>query len=118
MTTNVPLSRTPAGQRSLLCESGPIYVVSFCLITRLGLRFLHTSIFFETLSLEGLLTKAKKDPSPHEMKLPRWTSIQYFLVSGTGIIIIIVVIIIIIVVVVVVVVIIIIIIIIIIYVSG
>ena len=34
MTTNVPLSRTPAGQGSLLCELGPIHVVNFFLITR------------------------------------------------------------------------------------
>ena len=34
MTTNVPLSRTPAGRGSLLCESGPIHVVSFYLITK------------------------------------------------------------------------------------
>ena len=49
MTTNVPLSKTPAGQ--------------------LGLRCLHTIIFIETPSLEGLPTKAKEDPSPHEMRL-------------------------------------------------
>ena len=30
---------------------------------------LHTSIFIETPSLEGLPTKAKEDPSPHEMRL-------------------------------------------------
>ena len=35
----------------------------------MGLRCLHTSIFYETPSLEGLTTKAKKDPSPHEMRL-------------------------------------------------
>ena len=34
MMTNVPLSGTPAGQGYLLCESGPIYIVSFYLITR------------------------------------------------------------------------------------
>ena len=38
--------------------------------------------FLETPSLEGLPTKAKEDPSPHEMRLSRWTSTQYFLVSG------------------------------------
>ena len=44
---------------------------------------LHTSIFIETPSLEGLPTKAKEDRSSHEMRLfPRWTSVQYFLVSG------------------------------------
>ena len=77
MTTNVPLSRTPAGRGSLLCESGPIYVVSFYLITRhnsliitgLGLSCLHTSIFIKTPSLEGLPAKAKEDPSRHEMRL-------------------------------------------------
>ena len=43
---------------------------------------LHTSIFIETPSLEGLPTKAKEDRSSHEMRLfPRWTSTQYFLVS-------------------------------------
>ena len=30
----------------------------------LGLRCLHTNTFMETLSLEGLPTKAKEDPSP------------------------------------------------------
>ena len=35
----------------------------------LGLRCFHTSIFIETPSLEGLPTKAKEDPSPHEMRL-------------------------------------------------
>ena len=35
----------------------------------LGLRCLPTSIFIETTSLQGLPTKAKKDPSPHEMRL-------------------------------------------------
>ena len=77
MTTSVPLSRTPAGRGSLLCESGPIHVISLYLITRhnsliitgLGLRCLHTSIFIETPSLKGLPTKAKDDPSLHEMRL-------------------------------------------------
>ena len=36
---------------------------------RVGLRCLHPSIFIETPSLEGLPTKAKEDPSPHEMRL-------------------------------------------------
>ena len=35
----------------------------------MGLRCLHTSIFIETPSLEGLPTKAKEDPSPHELRL-------------------------------------------------
>ena len=35
----------------------------------MGLRYLHTCIFIETPSLEGLPTKAKEDPSPHEMRL-------------------------------------------------
>ena len=35
----------------------------------MGLRCLHTSIFIETPSLEGLPTKAKENPSPHEMRL-------------------------------------------------
>ena len=30
---------------------------------------LHTSIFIETPSVEGLATKAKEDPIPHEMRL-------------------------------------------------
>ena len=30
---------------------------------------LHTSIFMETPSLEGLPTKTKEDPFPHEMRL-------------------------------------------------
>ena len=36
----------------------------------LGLRFLHTSIFIKTPSLEELPTKAKENLSPHEMRLP------------------------------------------------
>ena len=35
----------------------------------MGLRCLHTSIFIETPSLEGLPTKTKDDPTPHEMRL-------------------------------------------------
>ena len=35
----------------------------------MGLRCLHTSIFIETPFLEGLPTKAKEDPSPHETRL-------------------------------------------------
>ena len=35
----------------------------------MDLRCLHTSIFIETPSLEGLPTKAKGDPSPHETRL-------------------------------------------------
>ena len=35
----------------------------------MGLKCLHTSIFIETPSLEGLPTKAKEDPSSHEMRL-------------------------------------------------
>ena len=103
MTTNVPLLRTPAGQGSLLFESGPIHVISFYLITRhnsliirgLGLRCLHTTIFIKPPSLEGLPAKAKEDPSPHEMRLldinPVFPDLGdiYFLISGIIIIIII-----------------------------
>ena len=76
ITTNVPLSRTPAGWGSLLCESGPIYVISLYLIVR------HNSLIitegwtlgasapvFLSRYCEGLATKAK-DLSPHEMRLP------------------------------------------------
>ena len=35
----------------------------------MALRCLHTSIFIETPSLEGLPTKGKEDSSPHEMRL-------------------------------------------------
>ena len=35
----------------------------------MGLRCLYTSIFIKTPSLERLSTKAKEDPSPHEMRL-------------------------------------------------
>ena len=64
MMTNAPLSRTLARRGSLLCESGPIYVVSFYLIT------IHNSlIFIETPSLEGWPTKVKEDPAPREMRL-------------------------------------------------
>ena len=34
-----------------------------------------------TPSLEGLPTKAKEAPSPHEVRLPNWTPTQYFNVS-------------------------------------
>ena len=33
------------------------------------MRCLHTSIFIETPSLEGVPIKDKDDPSPHEMRL-------------------------------------------------
>ena len=33
------------------------------------MRWLHTSIFIETPSLDGLPTKTKEDPSPHDMRL-------------------------------------------------
>ena len=77
ITTNVPLSRTPAGHGSLPCKSGPIYVVILYLFSRhnpviyrgMDLKHLHTSIFIETLSLEGLPTRAKEDPSPHDIRL-------------------------------------------------
>ena len=35
----------------------------------MSLRCLHHSIFIETQSLEGLPSKTKVDPSPHEMRL-------------------------------------------------
>ena len=35
----------------------------------MGLKCLHTSIFIETPSLEWLPSKAKENPSPHEMRL-------------------------------------------------
>ena len=35
----------------------------------MSLRCLHTSIVIEAPSLEVLTTKAKENPSPHEMKL-------------------------------------------------
>ena len=42
----------------------------------MGLKCLITSIFIEAPSLECLSTKAKEDPSPHEIRLsPLWTSI-------------------------------------------
>ena len=64
MMTNAPLSRTLARWGSLLRDPGPIYVVSFYLIT------IHNSlIFIEAPSLEGLPTKAKEDPTPREMRL-------------------------------------------------
>ena len=78
MMTSVPVLRTSARQGSLLCKSGPIDIVTFYLITRhnsvlitegLGLKCLYTSICMETPSLEVLQTKAKEDPSPHEMRL-------------------------------------------------
>ena len=69
MTTNVPLSGTPARRGSLLCESGPIHIISFDLITTHNSISIHTSIFIETPSLEVLPTKTEEDPSPHEMRL-------------------------------------------------
>ena len=55
----------------------------------MGLRYLHTNIFIETPSLEGLSTKAKQDLSPHEMRLSTtehqpsisWSSIIFFIIS-------------------------------------
>ena len=42
----------------------------------MDLKCLITSIFIEAPSLECLSTKAKEDPSPHEIRLsPLWTSI-------------------------------------------
>ena len=42
----------------------------------------HQYFYWDSIS-EGLPTKAKEDPSPHDLRLiPRWTSTQYFLVSG------------------------------------
>ena len=35
----------------------------------MDLRCLHTGIFIKAPSLKGLPTKAKEDPSPHEMRL-------------------------------------------------
>ena len=76
ITTNVPLSRTPALWGSLLCESGPIYVISLYLIVRHNSLIItegwtlgaSTPVFLWRYC-EGLATKAK-DLSPHEMRLP------------------------------------------------
>ena len=35
-------------------------------------------------SPEGWPTKAKESPSPHEVRVARWTPTQYFKVSGFG----------------------------------
>ena len=77
ITTNAPLLRTPTRRVSFLCESGPIYIVSFNMfswhnslkIWGKGLKCLHTSIFIETPSLEGLPNKVREDPSSHETGL-------------------------------------------------
>ena len=77
MTTNVSLSKTPAIRGSLLCKSGPIYIVTFYLFSRrnllinggVGFNCLHTCIFIKTTSPEELPTKAKEDPSLHEVGL-------------------------------------------------
>ena len=62
----------------------------------MGLRCLHTSIFIEAPSPEGLPTKAKEDPSPHEMRLfPTECQPSIFWSRGIYIIIIIIIIIII-----------------------
>ena len=37
-------------------------------------------------SLEGLPTKAKEAPSPHEVRLPHWTPTQYIKDSGEAIV--------------------------------
>ena len=50
------------------------------------MRCLHTSIFTETPTLEGLPTKGKEDPSPHEMRQSRageqpsisWCWVDYY----------------------------------------
>ena len=60
----------------------------------MGLRFLHTSIFLKTLSLEGLPIKVKEDLSPHEMRLSP-AGHQPSISSSGGVIIIIIIIIII-----------------------
>ena len=61
----------------------------------MGLRCLHTSVSIETPSLEGLPTKVKDDPSPHEMRLSP-TGHQPSISLSRGIIIIIIIVIIII----------------------
>ena len=61
----------------LLCESWPIYVISFYIIFRqnellnqvLVLGCFPISIFIETPSLEGLPTKSKEANSLHKIKL-------------------------------------------------
>ena len=76
ITTNVPLSRTLALWGSLLCESGPIYVISLYLIVRHNSLIItegwtlgaSTPVFLSRYC-EGLATKAK-DLSRHEMRLP------------------------------------------------
>ena len=73
----VPLTRKPDGRRVLLSKLRPIYVVNFYLFhiynslinCGVGLKCIHTSIFIEALSLEGLPTKTSEDPSPHEIIL-------------------------------------------------
>ena len=68
-----------------------------------GLRCLHISIFIETPSLEGLLTKAKEDSSPHEMRLSPLDINPIFPALGETIIIIFIIIIIIIIIIVIIV---------------
>ena len=55
---------TRFGKQSISC----LQVTASCLL-KIKIRSKATSIFIKTWSLEGLPTKAKEDPSPHEMRL-------------------------------------------------
>ena len=90
MTTNsAPLWKTPAGQESLCCKSGPIYIVSFFLFSRHNSLKLrggfevppHQYFYKDTISRianqgwRGSFTLWDKT-------IPRWTSTQYSLLLG------------------------------------
>ena len=90
MTTNsAPLWKTPAGQGSLCCKSGPIYIFSFYLFSRHNSVKLrggfevppHQYFYQETISRianqgwRGSFTLWGKT-------IPCWTLTQYFLVLG------------------------------------
>ena len=66
MTTNVPLSRKPARRGSLLCESGPIHVVSFYLITR------HNSLIIVIIIIIPIFT--------HKVSHNKWPKVYGFTV--------------------------------------
>ena len=55
---------TRFGKQSISC----LQVTGSCLL-KIKIKSKATSIFIKTWSLEGLPTKAKEDPSPHEMRL-------------------------------------------------
>ena len=75
---------TRFGKQSTSC----LQVTASCLL-KIKIKSKATSIFIKTWSLEGLPTKAKEDPSPHEMRLSpvghqpsiSWSPGYYYILS-------------------------------------